>query len=265
MIRAETSTHWILITHSDHARLAGDFADAWGNAQFAPPEPFPSIRYAVHHHDDGWLERDAAPHLTPAGKPEAFTRALVGAYSAFEEIDLPSYLQVRAQATAAVARQDPTAGIVVSLHTVNLLTEQADVSTIRPEHREAHRAFVAQQQAWQHTERERLGLDPAALQRGFEFLQACDNLSLIACSGFDAPRALRHLHPDRTGQRHELHCHPHGDGTFSITPWPFGETTLRFQLPFKQVAKTACHDLASFRAAFAAAPLQQQTVTLLAA
>ncbi len=39
MLRMESETGWWLITHPDHARLAGDFAAAWGNAGFRKPEP----------------------------------------------------------------------------------------------------------------------------------------------------------------------------------------------------------------------------------
>jgi hypothetical protein len=265
MIRAETDTHWLLITHPDHAALAGKFADAWGNQQFAAPDLFEHVRRAVYHHDDGWIKRDAEPGLTPAGIPEAFTRALVGAYSAFEEIDLPSYLKVRGAATAEVAAQDPIAGIIVSMHTVNLLTEQADVSTIKPEHRPAHAEFVAQQRAWQAAETTRHGVDPAALQRGFEFLQACDNFSLIACSGFGEARPLRHRHPDRKGELHELHCSPRESGGYTLSPWPMDQPQLSFELPFRRVAKDACADLTRYRAAFAAAEIELQPIRLTAA
>ncbi len=264
MIRAETEDSWILITHPDHARLAGKFADAWGNDYFAAPEEFNSVRYAVYHHDDGWIQRDANPELTPAGKPEAFTRALVGAYSAFEEIDLPSYLEVRAKATSAVAEQDPIAGIIVSMHTVNLLTEQADLSTLRPEHRLPHADFVKAQQDWQSSERTRLALDQAVLQRGFEFLQACDNLSLVACAGYDQPLTLRHQHPDREGQRHALKCTPTGETSFTITPWPFRNVEAEFTLPIKRIPKGACTDLAGYREAYAAAETETKTLRLAA-
>jgi len=262
MIRAETEEHWVLIRHPDHAFLAGQFADAWGNDRFARPEPFGSIRHAVYHHDDGWLARDANPGLTPQGIPEAFTRDLVGAYSAFEEIDLPNYLKVRGQATSAVAEQNPTAGIIVSMHTVNLLTEQADLETIQPEHRTAHAAFVADQQAWQAAERDRLGLSAEELQQAFEFLQACDNLSLIACSGYDEARPLRHTHPDRTGTRHEIKCLPVAAHTWKLDPWPFADDTLAFALPCRRVAKDAFSDESSYRQAFASAPVEHQAVVL---
>ena len=262
MIRAETDSDWVLITHPDHARLAGEVADAWGNEHFAPPPLFPHVRYAVYHHDDGWLARDAEPMLTPAGKPEAFTRELVGAYSAFEEIDLPAYLGVRDRATPAVAAIDPVAGIVVSMHTVNLLTEQANVESIRAEHRAAHAAFVASQRTWQRSTMAAHHIDSAAMQRGFEFLQCCDNLSLIVCSGYDAPRELRHRHPDRSGTLHTLSCSPVDRAVWQISPWPFREPELKLDLPLRVLAKVACADLKSYRAAFAQADIQTRSITL---
>lgn len=262
MIRAETATDWLLIKHADHARLAGEFADAWGNDTFARPEPFNPLRFAIYHHDDGWHTRDAAPVLTGAGRPEAFTRELVGTYAAFEEIDLPSYLAVRGAATAAVAAENAYAGIVVSMHTVNLLTEQADLASIRPEHRAAHATFIAEQLEWQRVTATRLGAAPGDLERAFQFLQCCDNLSLIACSGYDASRPLRHQHPDHRGQRHTLTCTPAGPGTWRITPWPFARAIHTFTVPVRRVPKSACTNLPTFRAAFAAAPAETLTLTL---
>ncbi len=263
MIRNETAASWLLISHPDHARLAGEFADAWGNAEFARPEPYEAVRYAVYHHDDGWLARDASPSLTPDGKPEAFTRALVGAYSAFEEIDLPSYLEVRKQATAAVAAVNPYAGIIVSMHTYNLLTEQADVTTIRPDHRAAHAVFLADQLAGQQEAAARLNVSSAELRRGFEFLQCCDNLSLIVCSAYAEARDLRHTQPDRHGVRHAVRCTPAGPNVFRLSPWPLSVPRLSLHLPYREVAKDASRSMKEFRAAFAAAPLLSTEIILM--
>ena len=84
----ETETGWWLITHPDHARLAGAFAAAWGNEQFRKPEPRDRVLYGISTHDDGWADRDKHPSITREGKPSAFSTELVGKYSAFEEIDL---------------------------------------------------------------------------------------------------------------------------------------------------------------------------------
>ena len=88
MLRMESETGWWLITHPDHARLAGAFAAAWGNDQFRRPEPRARVLYGIAAHDDGWAARDAHPTITSQGKPSAFSTELVGKYSAFEEIDL---------------------------------------------------------------------------------------------------------------------------------------------------------------------------------
>lgn len=74
IIRIQESAGWLLTGHRDHARLAGDFARHWGNADFGPPGPRDAIPTAVYRHDDAWVERDSAPSLTRAGLPAAFTR-----------------------------------------------------------------------------------------------------------------------------------------------------------------------------------------------
>lgn len=262
MIRQETPTHWLMVTHADHAAVAGQFADAWGNECFDRPEPFDAIRHAVYHHDDGWIARDASPALTRDHRPEAFTRQLVGAYSAFEEIDLPSYLKVRAEATDAVASVNPVAALFVSMHTHNLLSEQADVNSIRPEHRRAHADFLASQLAWQQSTAAAVRIDDATLRRGFEFLQCCDNLSLIVCSGYDLPRDLRHTHPDRSGQRHAIRCTRVNPRLYTLDPWPGLRREIVLDIPYRSIAKADCIDSKTFQAAWRRATLHAHTLIL---
>lgn len=196
MIRIKTPEGYLLVGHQEHARLAGRFAGRWGNALFPPPAPpaaLPEVLLAVFHHDDAWAGRDATPFLTRENRPSAFTRELVGTYSAFEEIDLADYLAVRGAATEAIATGHPYAAILISMHTVNLLTEQADLSTIKAAERPLHTAFIAEQLRRQKELAAALPPELAAhaspeqLQRAFEFLQFCDNLSLLTCVRYEAP------------------------------------------------------------------------------
>ena len=83
MLRLETETGWWLVTHPDHARLAGAFAERWGNEMFLPPEPRGRVLKGIARHDDGWTARDAMPQITRQGKPSAFSVELVGKYAAF--------------------------------------------------------------------------------------------------------------------------------------------------------------------------------------
>src|SRR5579871_5502682 len=149
MLRMETETGWWLITHPDHARLAGAFAEAWGNDLFRRPEPRERVLYGIATHDDGWAARDAHPSVTREGKPSAFSTELVGKYSAFEEIDLADYLAVRDRAVRIVAEKDAYAGLLISMHTYNLLTEHADRSTIGAAGLVLLDEFLARQRAYQ--------------------------------------------------------------------------------------------------------------------
>lgn len=245
MLRQKTAEGWFLIRHPDHAALAGEFAAAWGNESFRPPEPRADVLEGIRRHDDGWAARDAAPLITRAGKPSAFGADLVGKYTAFEEIYLPDYLHVRGNAMELVAADNPYAAVLVSMHTCNLLTAHADRSTIKPAELPLLDAFVARQQARQ------LELRAAAADTGrfadadltvdrltehFRLLQACDNLSLLSCVDFDGPANLLHPLPLGDGGTSEVQVRRIARRTFQLSPWPFARPKLSFAIPGRAVS-----------------------------
>src|ERR1700676_3104204 len=160
MLRLETETGWWLVTHPDHARLAGAFAERWGNELLLAPEPRTSVLKGIAQHDDGWATRDAAPQTTRQGKPSAFSVELVGKYSAFEEIDLADYLAVRDRAVRLIAEEDPYAALLTSMHTYSLLSEHADRSTIAPAQLPLFDQFLECQKAVQQALRLQITADP---------------------------------------------------------------------------------------------------------
>ena len=270
MLRIEESSQWLLVTHPDHARLAGEFARAWGNAEFAAPEPRHDILVAVERHDDAWVERDSQPCLTRDRRPAAFSRELVGSYNAFEDIQLADYLRVRGQATEGVAADNPYAAILVSMHTLNLLTEQADLTKLSPEDILLHRNFVERQRERQRAllanvskiEAHDAALLPGQLDRAFRFLQACDSLSLTACVRYAKPIALRHDHPRRNGQSATLECQPLGQDVYRVAPYPFNEDELSFQVPFRRIPKQVFPNEAALRVVYAKATQEFFTVKI---
>lgn len=271
MIRLETPHGWLLITHQDHARLAGTFAEHWGNTRFAAPEPREAIIEAVRCHDDGWAARDAAPSITPDGLPSAFSRDLVGTYAAFEEVGLEDYLAVRGAATEAVAARNPYAAILVSMHTTNLLTAQMDPSSLSPAGRALHAAFVDGQRRRQAGLAATLRTDAtwapfvtdSTLDRAFRFLQWCDNLSLICCSAFPKTAQLRHAHPDRLGHPVTFTCQPtNGGSAFRVSPGPFTADTLQVSIPCRTIPGPRFPDNSALRSAWSSAPLDHLTLTI---
>jgi hypothetical protein len=270
MIRIETDQGWILVEHPEHARLAGGFAAHWGNAEFAPPEPRADLLVAVARHDDAWALRDGVPFLTRQGRPSAFSRELVGTYSAFEEIDLADYLAVRGRAAETVASENPYAAVVISMHTVDLLTAQADLRSLGNADRERHRAFVEDQlrrqrervQSLAETPRWAEAVKPGNLRRAFEFLQACDSLSLSVCVRYPGPIPLRHRHPRRDGSMAELVCTPLGGDAYRVAPFPFDDDELVLELPCRAVKGKTFPSLESFRDSYSKAPVDRLKVRI---
>jgi Protein of unknown function (DUF3891) len=261
MIRIETDSGWILVEHPEHARLAGRFAAHWGNDAFAAPEPRADILTAVLRHDDAWAGRDSTPFLTREGRPSAFSRELVGKYSAFEEIDLADYLSVRGRASEVVAADNPYAALIISLHTMDLLTAQADLSGLSDADRKLHSAFVEAQLRRQDAWTANLAKDPRFAQavaperlvRAFEFLQVSDSFSLTVCVRFPVPIALRHRHPLRYGGSAVLNCIPLGNDTYRIDPYPLDADEIVFELPCRRIEGKTFPSQDALRQAYSAA------------
>jgi len=265
MLRLETKTGWWLVTHPDHAHLAGDFAAAWGNDLFALPEPHSHVLRGIYAHDDGWAARDAAPVITTQGKPAAFSVELVGTYSAFEEIDLAAYLAVRRSAVQLIAKEDPYAGILISMHTYNLLTARADRTTIRTDQLPLLDDFLAEQLALQKSLQYQLPAGLAeSLTDNFHLLQACDNLSLLSCVDFAGNATL--LWPQKTlaGPAQEITVTRVAERTFRLSPYPLAKPHLTFHLRARHVPMPHFTTNEEFQAALAAAPYETLTVTITA-
>jgi hypothetical protein len=271
MLRMETKTGWWLITHPDHARLAGAFAAAWGNAQFRRPEPRDRVLQGISTHDNGWAARDAHPSITRQGKPSAFSIELVGKYSAFEEIDIADYLAVRERAAQLIAAEDPYAGLLICMHSYNLLTVHADRSTIAPEGLKLLDNFLDRQRSYQRELLTAIADDASLTPRQkeeqtilehFRLLQACDNLSLLTCVAFDSPADLLHPLPLNDGSAAEVRVISIAPRHFQLEPWPFAEPALELKFPARHVTGKLFQTSRELDSAFQAAPLEQLTVKL---
>ena len=200
MLRLESETGWWLVTHVDHAHLAGAFANQWGNDRFLAPEPRDRVLRGINAHDDGWAARDRQPQITRQGKPSAFSVELVGKYSAFEEIR-PCRLSRRCvNGPSAWWRKHGAYAALPGFHAdgYNLLTTaRADRSTRKRRSFRCSRHFSSGSQRSRSdlqarlTEHEQLTpeeISPARIENHFRLLQACDNLSLLSsCTDYAKP------------------------------------------------------------------------------
>jgi hypothetical protein len=269
LLRLESETGWWLVTHPDHARLAGAFAERWGNNLFLPPEPREHVMRGIARHDDGWVARDAEPQITKQGRPSAFSTELVGKYSAFEEIDLADYLAVRDRAVRLIAAEDPYAAILISMHTYSLLHDHADRSTIASAQLPLLDRFLQDQRALQDSLRKQIAANPKlqaehksddAILDHFHLLQANDNLSLLTCVDFKQPATLLHALPTRDGRRIPVEVRSVGIRRFVLKPYPFAEHTLTFQFPARHAKGKQFSTTKELQDAYNAAPREMLSV-----
>jgi Protein of unknown function (DUF3891) len=271
MLRLESDTGWWLVTHPDHARLAGAFAEHWGNDRFLPPEPRANVLKGIARHDDGWTARDAAPQITRQGKPSAFSVELVGNYSAFEEIDLADYLAVRDRAVRLIAAEDAYAAVLISMHTSSLLTDHADRSTIAPHQLPLLDEFLRQQKELQASLVREIAANPSFTKEQasestildhFRLLQATDNLSLLTCVDFRAPAHLLHPLPARDGGHSRVQVRAVAPRHFALDPYPFAEPSLTFQFPARHVQGKLFSTAAELQKQFNDATMEIFSVTV---
>ncbi len=273
MLRLETETGWWLVTHPDHARLAGAFAERWGNDLFLSPEPREHVLRGIAHHDDGWAARDAIPQITQQGKPSAFSTELVGKYSGFEEIDLVDYLAVRDRAVRQIAAEDPYAALLISMHTYSLLNDRSDRSTIAPEQLPLFETFLEGQKELQESWRKQIASNPKlkpehksdeAILDHFRLLQANDYLSLLTCVDFQKPVNLLHALPARGGKHIPIQVRAIATRHFVLDPYPFAEPTVSFQFPARHAKGKFFSSAKELQDAFVAAPVEMLSVTVTA-
>jgi len=271
MLRLETETGWWLVTHPDHARLAGAFAEQWGNDNFLRPKPRAHVLKGISCHDDGWAARDAQPQITRQGKPSAFSSELVGKYSAFEEIDLADYLAVRSRAVRLIAAEDAYAALLISMHTYSLLNDHADRSTIAPDQLPLLDDFLVQQRAFQHSLLKQITADmrftpahasEATVLDNFRLLQATDNLSLLTCVDFRQPAHLLHPLPVHGGGHSRVEVQSAGPRHFVLDPYPFVEPSLTFAFPARRVEGKVFQSAAELQQRFQATPVEMLAVTV---
>lgn len=262
MILHTASDQVIVTLQTDHARLSGTFARAWGNDRVARPEPYDVACVAADRHDDGWYEWERAPQVDPAtGHPYNFTA-----------MPLDTHLALYRQGILRVRADDPYAGLLVSLHIVRLYRPRADGSGPQAG---TVAAFIREQEAAQATWRDELcppGPDRAAFDRqvhvNHRLLAFWDWLSLVfslhSLSELDHGVPMPYLPLNYAGDEEPATATHLGGGRVRLTPYPFARDRLPCMLPVRAIPNRRYPNDAALHEALAAAPLEAVAFTLTA-
>jgi hypothetical protein len=250
----------LLIRQTDHAALSGVLAEHWGGGPFARPQPRAAVLLAAARHDDGWREWEAAPRVNPATRrPYNFTEMPAGEH-------LPFYLR----GIDAIVRDDPYAGLLVSMHLSGLYRKRygldpgLGLERLPPDVRPLVEDFLRRLDEQQKQLRERLRHDsrvPAeavadcAVWTNYRLLQVYDLFSLYFCMAPPREYELRHVPVNGTTPDTDLRLRPAGGNALTVNPYPFGTAPLGAAVTARVIPDRDYATDDDLRAALAGAPV----------
>jgi hypothetical protein len=265
MIRRTEGDEFLLIAQHDHALLSGELAEQFGNEDFARPEPFDSAVRGVRLHDCGWPLHDDHPTLNKSGEP-------------LDVFETPSEvgLKVWAASVEKAQKQDPYAGLLVSLHVLSLSVfattqtgfqhEKWDLESgperfavAKFQHREIERQERLRLTLGLRTEKHTQHRAPQEVTQkkedrltfNFRMLQAMDAISLAACCTTPPTRQTQDVMPHPGAAPLRLDLSRQGNDVV-VGPWPFARREVALMIPVCRIPAKKYDDEAALHAAIAA-------------
>ena len=215
-----------VIEQADHARMSGQFAESFGNADFNPPVPHDLLTYIVAHHDEGWASVDALCEQSPTtGLPHHLTQT-----------PLPYLVKTSKASPEFNEAHHAFCGLLSSMHTYGLFNGRYGMSDfifidkIAPDSKQAVTDMLDAELERQARLKSRLSseaesaawLAEAALMNNYKLLQFFDTLSLYFhmthVKGRGESKFLNV--PDGKSADHTLTIKPVSDA-YALAPFPF--------------------------------------------
>ncbi|MCO8246505.1 DUF3891 family protein [Haladaptatus sp. AB643] len=253
MLIAHGDDQYRFITQPDHAALAGQFAEHWGNETFERPEPFAAMTLVATTHDDGWWEYDRKPHLED------------GDLVNFVSVPADEWVEFYDGGISSVAELNTYAGLLASMHGSGLRRRRYGLSTSWPDTQPAFEEFVAKEEERQtrlagelmeadedeeelsdedmelltalHKQGEPPERPTSRLWCNYELLQVWDVLSLILGTTESPDETTIEDVPTAPGEEVSITVRPVGDGEFELDPYPFDESPLTVSVAARVVPK----------------------------
>jgi hypothetical protein len=279
MIRRQDGESFLLIAQHDHALVAGELAEHFGNETFATPDPQGQAVRGTALHDCGWPLHDDEPTINRLGMP-----------SDVFETTRPVALKVWTASADRAAAEDPYAGLLTSLHVLSLSVFATSATSFAhekfnlddPQDRFAIIKFQQHEIARQDELRARLGLRTEKplhhaglpkegmqraedrLQFNFRMLQAMDAVSLAACCTRPPMAQTQDVFKQPAGEKVKLSLARRGNDVL-VDPWPFAVGEVALDIPACRIPGRQYATDEALRAAFSAGSAEVLKVRVLPA
>jgi len=243
MIRRDDTDGWILITQYDHAILAGDLMERWGNETFSSPQPRGEVLFAVREHDCGWKEWDSSPKINPEN----------GYPANFMEMESSDQSGIWRRSFESHSDEHPYASALVALHFARfnrkiLIKDPSDVNAKLLEG--AIDGFVSDKLGMEHS---KPGGIPREVKINLRLLQVVDIISLALCHGWESME-IADVPVDYGGNSARLVLNSNDGFNFTISPYPFSGTTLELRVQARKLVRKSYSGDEDLRRSLGSAP-----------
>lgn len=224
MIVREEDGGWTLVRQMDHAAHCAKLALAWRAGPYGEASVSQALEYAAGYHDLGWTEIDKQPEIDADGRPLNFTK-----------IDEVRHTEFYSGAVRTIAKTDPYAAYLVSLHASGLYSRRyawaglkpVDWTSIGPH----GRALLAGERRFRtdlFKSATAAQLEFEAAWRNYMLLETFDFLSLLTCFGVDSQGCGPV--PTFEGRWEQLSVRRLSDWEVALTPFPFPGDRLAVEI-----------------------------------
>lgn len=241
----------VIVRQVDHQSQCLLMAEAWGNDDFARPDPYAPLAEAAACHDEGWREWEDAPQVDATGAPIDFP-----------DLDRARHTDLYRVSIAAAVGRGPRTGLLVSMHGQGLYERRLGLDGPPPPaagRRPEVTRFLGEQRELQARLRRQIGEGPglhAWAWDAYRLLQAWDTLSLYLLwralpAGREGTLVRVPRHAGDPGV--DLRLTPDGPDACVCDPYPFAEPEVALPVAARTVADRPYRDDEDLRAALAAA------------
>lgn len=254
IVRKVNNESTLLVGQTDHSRLAGQFAAHWGNATFAPLEPFESMARAAHFHDFGHLRYETSPLFNPE----------TGGTPMFREVPTDAKrLEEYQWCSEWFMALDPYASFIVNMHRTGLSRGRYNAITY-PKPRDKSvppeiEAFIARNEAARAEQLAKYAWSPEQIRVNYRLLQVWDLMSLyFSCQDpyEDYIEPVPTSYDQREGEGVRMTLTPIGPHTVRVDPFPFDVNPCRFQLAARRLSPPTYDSREAFLRAYFQAPIE---------
>lgn len=250
----------LVITQRDHALLAGELADAWGNELAWRPEPWEDLVTAARRHDDGWVDWDENPTLNDYGLPHDFIT-----------LATPERVIVYRRGVEIVGNETPHAQLLVSMHLVGLFLGRLQpeapklIDSLSGEDRKLVDKFIAEQDVWGKEPPD--GMKAQDLLAQYRLLQVFDLMSLVLCltpAGGSAGNTLGFVPLTAPGTNVVTMEMKLDEGRVTLDPYPLASEKVEVAISGRVLSSEPFDDLENYRRALANARTEELHFTVTA-